>query len=340
MGKAILVPGVDYSHDNLGTVTPLVGIPIRGLAIEGPDSVIGTTEIYRPVFQPGWTTQKTVTWSIVSGGTYASISTGLDGKGNLTVLEGASNASVTIRCTSSANGTIISEKTITVTYANAGDFVATDWLQNTGEGYILLNDFDKTEILGATLEVRGIITNVNGYLISARTEYSANPPAGSVALRARFGAYRNSNNKVAYLLGSSGSTSTNVSASDTTRYRWRFKFSNEESTTTAWFKLFNDETETELFASTQGKVCYVHGGICLFNFPGSWPHEGTPTIANPATCKCLGKFYGATIKNGDTTIAEYVPGLVNGVPCVKNTVTNEIFFNLTEADTITAGNDE
>lgn len=114
MGIAIIIPDVSFSESNIGQVTPTGTKPLVSLSISGNDSVIGREDaaLYTVEYNPADTTQRGVIWSIVSGSAYASIDEG----GNLTVLQGAIGSSVTIRATSSKNGSIYAEKTITVTY--------------------------------------------------------------------------------------------------------------------------------------------------------------------------------------------------------------------------------
>ena len=328
MGKAILVPGADFTGDNLGTITPLVGIPIHGLAIKGPDSVLAVQATYKPMYYPAWTTQKSVVWSIVSGGEYASIATSQSGEGVLTVDESASGASVTIRCTSSSDNTIISEKTITVTY-NTGEWVQYDWMQNTGSGYFVLDDFQ--ELYGATIVVRGYITNTNAYFMNHRSQYP--PETGQHSQLARFAAYRQTAGKLGVLLGDADFVSTNVTPSGTTIYRWKFVMSTSSSSSNASATLYNDGTNAQLYTLT-GKIAYVRGAIYLFA-SGVCDYGGTPSNGG---LQAQGKFYGATITRNGETIAEYVPGTLGGVPVIKNTVTNEYFLNRSSDNSLTVGN--
>lgn len=119
MGIALIVPDISFADANLGKVTLSGLVPITGIAIVGPDSAVGASDAaeFVPSFTPINTTQRGVQWSVVSGSTYASIN---NSTGALTILPGASGASVTIRVTSSANNTIFAEKTISVTYSGGG----------------------------------------------------------------------------------------------------------------------------------------------------------------------------------------------------------------------------
>lgn len=92
-------------------------IPVTGLSISGPAAVnTGSNQAqYTVEYTPSGTTQIGVIWSIQSGGTYASI----DSNGLLTVKPGASGNSVTIKATSTENSSVISTKTISVTYQAA-----------------------------------------------------------------------------------------------------------------------------------------------------------------------------------------------------------------------------
>lgn len=110
MGLALIVPGISFASKNLGQVTPLGYEPITGLAIFGPDTVAGSA-VFTPIYTPTNTSQRGVTWSIVSGGTYASINAST---GEVTALSGASASSVTIRVTSTEDASIYAEKTISV----------------------------------------------------------------------------------------------------------------------------------------------------------------------------------------------------------------------------------
>ncbi len=325
MGRAFLVPGVDFSSQNLGTVTLNGPIPIVGLSISGLSSIVGTTGVYQAVFEPAWTTQKSVTWSIVSGGDYASISN----IGVLTIREGASFSPVTIRCTSSSNNNVMAEKTVTVTYSPDG-WAQMDWIQNTGHAWIKLDDFE--DLCGATVEFRGTITNANGYLFGGRHSWPS--VAGTISEYARFAGYRRNDGKVGYLLGNGDFGSTGVTASDSTRYRWKFILSSTTSSADASVTVYDDVNNTQLF-TLGSKICYMTGFLSAF-VTGKGPHggefEGNQNNAN-------GKFYGATVTKNGTIIANYVPGVVNNVPCIKNTISGECFYNGTENNTLTAGND-
>lgn len=131
MGLALIIPGADFSASNIGTVTPSGNVPITGLAISGPDSVNGMSASYSAVFTPSHTTEREVTWSVVSGSAYASISN----SGALTVLPGASSNSVTIRVTSATNTSVYGEKTIVVTYAMQSEVNLYDLTITAGERY-------------------------------------------------------------------------------------------------------------------------------------------------------------------------------------------------------------
>jgi hypothetical protein len=95
-------------------ITVTYQVALNSLAISGSDTATGTTSNYTVALTPSNTTQTGVTWSIVSGSDYASIDSST---GVLTVKSGASNSSVTIQATSTANASIVATKVVTVTYS-------------------------------------------------------------------------------------------------------------------------------------------------------------------------------------------------------------------------------
>lgn len=115
-GIAFVLSGCDFSAKNLGKVTFLEDANLAGISITGIDTVSGTSSQYSVGYTPLNTSQRGVTWSITSGGTYATIdaNTGL-----LTVLSGANASVVTIKATSTVDNSIAAIKSITVTYVAA-----------------------------------------------------------------------------------------------------------------------------------------------------------------------------------------------------------------------------
>lgn len=119
-GIAFILTGCDFSAKNLGKVTFLEDANLTGLTISGEDTVNGLTSTYSVGYLPANTSQRGVTWSVVTGGAYATIDTNT---GVLTVLSGANASAVTIKATSTIDNTIIATKSITVTYANTVDIL-------------------------------------------------------------------------------------------------------------------------------------------------------------------------------------------------------------------------
>ena len=114
MGIAIIIPNISFSDTNLGQVTLSGNIPIVSIGINGPDNVTNKAN-FTVAYNPKSTTERGVVWSVISGSQYATINSST---GELSVLSGASNNSVTIRVTSTSDNSIYAEKTVTVTNTN------------------------------------------------------------------------------------------------------------------------------------------------------------------------------------------------------------------------------
>lgn len=142
MGFALIIPNIDFSSANIGRVTPAEDVPLVSLSISGLDSVIGADDAatYLAVYNPANTNQRAVSWSISSGGTYATIDAST---GALTILSGAIAAAVTIRVQSLANPLIFAEKNITVTYSASTEPV------HTGAAYFMPLKTDSTPTEGS-----------------------------------------------------------------------------------------------------------------------------------------------------------------------------------------------
>ena len=325
MGIAYLVPGADFSNSNLGTVTPKSAIDIRGIAISGPAIVSSESEQFYALFSPEWTTQRGVSWSIVSGGEYASITN----DGLLVVNEGTLSQDVVIRCTSTSNSAIYADKTVNVTYTEA-PFVQTDYIQNTGASYLFLNDFAAADVYGATIEIRGLVTNQNGYLAGYRQDYEN--------VNKRFAMYARSDGKWGYLLGSSDFKAAGSLTPDGSIFRYVFKMSSSSTSKTATLTIYKGSSTSAAYTvASDTYICYMDGSISIFGF-GRTPHGG-PNSVNAQNAG-VGKFYGLTITKSGNTIANYVPGTIEGIPCIKNTATGQYFLDASGNNDLVAGNDE
>lgn len=162
MGLALIIPNIDFSGANIGRVTPAEDVPLVSLSVSGPDSVTGGADAatYLPVYNPTNTNQRSVAWRIQSGAAYATITTG----GVLTILQGASASSVTIRVASTINPSIYADKTISVTYsAQPGDLpdgaIAAELIYSTGYSSFIDTDIVPTARMSYEMELVWVGTN-------------------------------------------------------------------------------------------------------------------------------------------------------------------------------------
>lgn len=113
MGKAIVIPNVNFSAKNLGLVTPSQNIPLESLEIISPSAIVAKNAQLQVNYVPENTTERGILWSVESGNEYAAIN---QSTGALTILEGASGNSIVVKVVSTDNTSIYATKNITVTY--------------------------------------------------------------------------------------------------------------------------------------------------------------------------------------------------------------------------------
>lgn len=105
-----------YANPN-NTVISNADVALTSLSITGSSSVSNASNEaqFGVTYSPSNTTQRGVSWSIVSGSDYAAITQ----NGLLTVKNGANSDTVKIRATSKVNTSIFADKSVTVTYKAA-----------------------------------------------------------------------------------------------------------------------------------------------------------------------------------------------------------------------------
>lgn len=135
MGIALILPECDFSDKSLGKVTIKGHIPFE-VEISGNSNVVGVQAQYTCVYNPSTISERDVVWSVESGNQYAYInpSTGL-----LLVLEGASNANVTIKVASALYPYIFATKDIVVTYNATESLVLREGLALVSDGTAYLD---------------------------------------------------------------------------------------------------------------------------------------------------------------------------------------------------------
>lgn len=148
MGLAIFVPNILFSGNKVtltGDTAPV------GIEIDAQDSYDAASAQLSVKYSPVNAALRGITWSIVSGGDYASI----DGNGKLTINQNASGAIVTVRAVSQADGSVFDEKTVTVTYVNPVTIlekVTINFNPVLNTGVRLVDDLD-------TIEMKYRVTN-------------------------------------------------------------------------------------------------------------------------------------------------------------------------------------
>ena len=150
-----------YANPN-NTVIDKVEIALTGLVISGDSSVYtaGNTAQFSVTYTPSNTTQRGVSWSIVSGTDYASI----DESGKLTVKSGANGHTVKIRATSKVNASVYAEKTISVAYyaTEASITFQKDSIEVAASAGAVQNTFTTTNLKDLTVAASGGMSITSG----------------------------------------------------------------------------------------------------------------------------------------------------------------------------------
>lgn len=158
-----------YANPN-NTVIDKVDIDITGLGILGPSTVndVSNTAQFQVTYSPSNTTQRSITWSVVSGSDYASI----NGNGKLTVKSNAKGNEVKVRATSTDKPNIYAEKSVNVTYFSAEVSISfqKDSIWVEAKAGTVTNTFTTTGLTNLRVSASGGMTittgpSITGYLI-------------------------------------------------------------------------------------------------------------------------------------------------------------------------------
>ena len=158
-----------YANPN-NTVIDKVDIDITGLGILGPSTVndVSNTAQFQVTYSPSSTTQRSITWSVVSGSDYASI----DGNGKLTVKSNAKGNVVKVRATSTDKPNVYAEKSVNVTYFSAEVSISfrKDSIGVEAKAGTVTNTFTTTGLTNLRVSASGGMTittgpSITGHLI-------------------------------------------------------------------------------------------------------------------------------------------------------------------------------
>lgn len=134
MGKAIILEGMSFVFGNIGTVTIREDLSLQSLAVDVESSYTGMYLQCRVAYTPVNTNETGVTWSITSGGEYATINS----NGLITIDESADNDEIVVRCESTVDSSIFATKTISVTYEHQSDYLTS--IAITGDATVVLSE--------------------------------------------------------------------------------------------------------------------------------------------------------------------------------------------------------
>lgn len=320
MGKAIIIPSANFSANKLGVVTMSDFLPVEAIAIIGENYVLSTGS-YRAKFFPTFTSQRGVSWSIASGGQYASV----DSSGNVTALPGANMSVVTLQCTSTDNPEVFAQKNLVVT---AGTITYPDYIQGDG-GYVLIDGIESLWNEHVITAV-GTVDTSNGYLFSIR--YS------SESTQARAAAYKSSAGKLSILMGKRGFSNSTVNPVANRKYKFILKASTSSSTNNATASAIDTTTDESVYSISGGNndVMTFSGALALFAF-GYGANSESFVLSDGTTS--ADKLYSFKLEdNLGQTVLELKPITIDGTPGFIDTVSGQIHYSATGSGLI-AGND-
>lgn len=119
MGYAKILDGVSFAAKNLGKVTPVQDTSLINLDFKA--TVIGVNKVQcEIIYNPTYTSQKGITWSIVKGSAYATINS------NTGAIDVLGNGTITVKATSTKVLSISCQKELTVIYSDKTQWTMDD----------------------------------------------------------------------------------------------------------------------------------------------------------------------------------------------------------------------
>ena len=151
MGVGIVIDGVSFADSGLGKVTLLSDIVIESLEIGCENEYISSSFEAIAIYNPSYTNQTGVTWSIIDGGNYATINE----FGVVTINKTAKNSNITIKAVSKVNNQIFATKSVKVTYKSSEQLSLWDEALNDSEVSVYLSNATKVYELESEISFDG-----------------------------------------------------------------------------------------------------------------------------------------------------------------------------------------
>lgn len=272
-------------------------------------------------YTPASTTQRGVSWSIISGSQYATIN---PISGHLVATEDADESTVIVRATSTENPLIYGEATLLV--SAAGRVTYFDWIKSDDHAYIVVPGFQ---------QFGGKITAEFTYGDIGNTYPWASLNSQTQDFQ-RLGAYRRGDGKAGILLGSQFLSlyGDNVVATDI--YRMEYEPSASESVNCTSSIYIND-----IFWKNKGEVkAWLNGDFIFLALGSNTAGPGTPItgINNYSN----GKFRYFKVEDGDgNVLVELRPAKdPDGNPALYDKANGIYYYNSNSVGTLSVGNDE
>lgn len=326
MGKAIIIPDLDFRACNLGEVTLVDDAPLQALSILMPDAITGVDVQMIVGYIPASTSQSNVAWSLGEENDYVTLSSG----GLLRIRDDAHDVPVVVRVDSLDNPTISAQKTIMVTSSNyiplPDGLVIYDKLigDPSGDAWITFDGIDGAEVLseyteGMDFEYVVSPKRGNGYIVGMCMK-KGNTEWGSY----RQGFYRRSTG------GTCGPTYSGTYAGDVFTYNEgnKYWFHGHTGESGVAYVEWKNLTQDSQYQKKEGIRYHTNCQLGIFYYANKdirYPDTITRDAGNADT----GVFYYAKWTDHEgNPIIHLVPCTLDGEPGLYDLVNGKFFGNL------------
>lgn len=297
MGVAIIIPGVVFT-ENLGKVTLVDGggsgggdvdVKVESIAISGLATVNTSSNkaTYSVAYTPTNTTQKGVTWSLESGGEYATI----DSLGTLTV---KGSGSVTIKAVSKHNTAVTAKKVVSVVFNEvheSDEYTELEYVGTKGGNYLQTNTIMEN---GQKIILKAKLPIANNQSTVARQFILHDGSSCSMG-----NTYKDKIFSVTLPFRSARTTAVVNGVVEFTISAYSCDFTVDGSAATITPSDIKKSSTTPVMLFSNNNSSFVHERIDLYSF---------------------------RLEKDGSAVIELKPVLKNGVPCFRDTVSGKFLY--------------